>query len=681
MTLDQSGQWTFDLTVQYRHDAFSQPGVPYATSAQEIKNISSVSAAFTISPSSPLHNQIITLTSTSAAQAGATLDFDWDVLDPVSGSIVHSLSFCDGVHPVNYQCVIPAETLTWDIYDFRLILTNTATTPDDVSQALIEDFEVFNGNIQIDFNISNPNPEIGDFVGFNITGVAADDIERAVWTYGGTGCDGTTGYTCVEPSFPSCDVAAVAYNSGGTKTVRVTVTTTGGVVQPQVSHIVTVQNTGSCGGTTCSYGISPTTRTFTSDGGNGTISVSTQTGCPWTASEGVTWITITGGSSGNGSGTVSYQVAANTGAARTANITVAGKTHTVSQEATASICNYGLPTHSAVFDPPGGDGSFQVTASDTGCTWQASTAANWILITNGANHVGTSPLNFTVAENDTPHQRSATIDIVGSGGFTDHFTVTQNHPWIPVNFDWDIFSPEIGETVTFSTDPRLEVLSWTFTSADCQGNTPVITCSGVAGECNEVEWTFPGSGPQEITLETTTGSQTKGLVVKTTGECPPYCGKDGPPDASFVITPSPALEDQEITFTDTSSGGLKILATGLTWSPTSPEIGEIVHFTITGHSGDVRAEWNFGENGCGGFPQIQVCEPLYGDCLDWTFKFASGGDKTVSVTVKNPSTGAVIGSTSRTVTVQNVGSCDGVPTCTYSLNPSNWPLPGRGRDQ
>ena len=43
----------------------------------------------------------------------------------------------------------------------------------------------------------------------------------------------------------------------------------------------------------------------------------------------------------------------------------------------------------------------------------------------------------------------------------------------------------------------------------------------------------------------------------------PYCGKDGPPDASFVITPSPALEDQEVTFTDTSSGGLKILATGL----------------------------------------------------------------------------------------------------------------------
>ncbi len=385
----------------------------------------------------------------------------------------------------------------------------------------------------------------------------------------------------------------------------------------------------------------------------------------------MTWISITGGSSGNGSGTVSYQVAANTGPARTANITVAGKQHTVSQ-AVGVVCNFNLGTNSAVFNPPGGDGSFQVHASDASCTWQASTAANWILITNGANHTDSGPLTFTVAENDTPHQRSATIDIVGSGGFNGEFTVTQNHPYIAVNFDWDIFSPEIGETVTFSTDPRLEVLSWIFTSADCQGNTPVIACSGVAGECNEVEWTFPGDGPQEITLETTTGSQTKGLVVKNTGECPPYCGKDGPPDASFVITPSPALEDQEITFTDTSSGGLKILATGLTWSPASPEIGELVSLSITGQTGDVRAEWNFGENGCAGNPQIQVCSPSFSNCHDFSFKFASAGDKNVSVTVKDPSTNAILGSATQTITVQDVGSCDGVPACTYSLNPTNW---------
>ena len=40
--------------------------------------------------SSPLHNQAITLTSTSAAQTGATLDFDWDVLT-TDGILVNEL--------------------------------------------------------------------------------------------------------------------------------------------------------------------------------------------------------------------------------------------------------------------------------------------------------------------------------------------------------------------------------------------------------------------------------------------------------------------------------------------------------------------------------------------------------------------------------------------------------------
>jgi hypothetical protein len=47
----------------------------------------------------------------------------------------------------------------------------------------------------------------------------------------------------------------------------------------------------------------------------------------------VPWITITAGASGSGIGGVSYVVAANTGAARTGTLTVAGKTVTFSQAA------------------------------------------------------------------------------------------------------------------------------------------------------------------------------------------------------------------------------------------------------------------------------------------------------------------------------------------------------------
>jgi hypothetical protein len=188
----------------------------------------------------------------------------------------------------------------------------------------------------VDFTWVPTSPEIGQWAAFNITGVSANDIEQAVWTFGGTGCGGTTTYTCVEPSFPGCDVAAFQYASDGSKTVGLTVTTTGGVQQPQVQHALTVLNSGSCGGT-CTYSISPISRNFPSAGGSDSFSIVTQTGCSWSAFENVDWITITSGSSGIGSGAADYQVAANTGPIRTATIVVAGKTHTVSQAASPTL--------------------------------------------------------------------------------------------------------------------------------------------------------------------------------------------------------------------------------------------------------------------------------------------------------------------------------------------------------
>src|SRR5262249_50578549 len=60
---------------------------------------------------------------------------------------------------------------------------------------------------------------------------------------------------------------------------------------------------------------------------------STGGACSWSATDDASWITITSGASGIGSGTVSYRVAANTGPARTGHVYAAGLTHTVTQEA------------------------------------------------------------------------------------------------------------------------------------------------------------------------------------------------------------------------------------------------------------------------------------------------------------------------------------------------------------
>ena len=85
----------------------------------------------------------------------------------------------------------------------------------------------------------------------------------------------------------------------------------------------------------CTYSISPTSRSFSPDGGSGSINVSTGSGCHWSITQHSAWLSISN-SSGNGSGTVTYTVPSNisnTGTEpRTGTITVAGKTHTVYQE-------------------------------------------------------------------------------------------------------------------------------------------------------------------------------------------------------------------------------------------------------------------------------------------------------------------------------------------------------------
>jgi hypothetical protein len=92
------------------------------------------------------------------------------------------------------------------------------------------------------------------------------------------------------------------------------------------------------GSTTCTYSISPTSQSFGSGSGSGGVNVTTQSGCQWTVSGNPNWVTISGASSGTGSGTVSYSVAANGGAqSRQSTFTIAGKSFTVTQEGSSTL--------------------------------------------------------------------------------------------------------------------------------------------------------------------------------------------------------------------------------------------------------------------------------------------------------------------------------------------------------
>lgn len=126
----------------------------------------------------------------------------------------------------------------------------------------------------------------------------------------------TTGYTVTNiPDGTTYYFVVTAYDTSG--------------IESDPSNEAVYNSAGSC-----SYSISPTSASIGTSGGSGTVSVTTQSNCSWTTAAGASWVTITSGASGTGSGVIKYSVAANTGASRTAVSTIAGKGFTISQSGT-----------------------------------------------------------------------------------------------------------------------------------------------------------------------------------------------------------------------------------------------------------------------------------------------------------------------------------------------------------
>ena len=83
----------------------------------------------------------------------------------------------------------------------------------------------------------------------------------------------------------------------------------------------------------CTATLNPQTQAVPVLGGSFTVSVNTQIGCVWQAVESLSWVTVTSGSNGTGSGTVGYTVAPNVGGARNGTVAISGQTLTVNQAA------------------------------------------------------------------------------------------------------------------------------------------------------------------------------------------------------------------------------------------------------------------------------------------------------------------------------------------------------------
>jgi Putative binding domain, N-terminal/Viral BACON domain len=158
----------------------------------------------------------------------------------------------------------------------------------------------------------------------------------------------------------------------------------------------------------CVYTIQPTTQNVAGAGGSGTVNVSVAAGCTWTAASQSQWISITSGASGTGAGTVNYTVAANTGAARTGTLTIAGVTFTINQ---ASTCNFAIDRTAETVRKQGDKLRVDVTAS-AGCAWTATSPVSWVRVTSGATGSGNGKVELEVDRNDGD-PRTASVTIAG----------------------------------------------------------------------------------------------------------------------------------------------------------------------------------------------------------------------------------------------------------------------------
>lgn len=200
----------------------------------------------------------------------------------------------------------------------------------------------------------------------------------------------------------------------------------------------------------CIYSLSAASKTYLSNAGSGSIGIATANGCPWTASVDQSWITLTSGNTGSGNGTLAYSVAANTtGSSRSAVVTVAGQSLTVTQSAsnspsTAALQFVPLATPCRAADTRAGQGplvsgnttrDLQIVASSCGIPSTAQAfAMNVTAVPSGpltyltAFPTGSNrPLASTLNSFDGRIKSNAAIVPAGTGGAVSVFATDNTH--------------------------------------------------------------------------------------------------------------------------------------------------------------------------------------------------------------------------------------------------------------
>lgn len=277
----------------------------------------------------------------------------------------------------------------------------------------------------------------------------------------------------------------VAYeaNSGSARTGTVTVSASGAQGSPATVEIRQSEPAPALNVTPELYNVLATAGTLSfsvENAGTGVMN--------WTASSPDAWITITGGSPGVDSGTISLGYAANSGGERTGTVVVTapGALNSptvleIRQNAPVPILSVNPLSYSVGAE--NGSTAFEVSNIGPGTmNWTAQSDSAWLAITDGNSGTDTGTVTATYETNDGV-QRTGTITIIAPGAENSPQTLTVIQA-ASVNISILNVSPAteraevLGDTLTFEVSNSGELaMNWTAVS-----DTPWITITdGASG--------------------------------------------------------------------------------------------------------------------------------------------------------------------------------------------------------
>jgi hypothetical protein len=407
-------------------------------------------------------------------------------------------------------------------------------------------------------------------------------------------------------------------------------------------------------GAACTYTITPTSQSATAAASSGSASVSAGTGCEWSATSNATWLTLSGTTTGSGSGTVPFGIEANLGTAeRTGTLTIAGQTLTVTQA--GAPCSYSITPASQTVAAGGGSGSSSVT-TPAGCGWTALSNAAWISLTSAISGSGNGTVTFSIAANGGSTARAGTLTIAGQT-----FTVSQSGAGCTTGLTptTRVVSSAGGSHSTTVTAPA--DCAWGVTNNDPGWITVTSGTSGTGG--GVVNFTVAANSTQQPK----TGTLTIGGRIFTVSQAAAACSYSISP-TGVNVPATASTGSTALTTTATCSWTATSNTAWITVTDGSSKTGSgVVNFSVAANPTSLR---RFGSLTIGGrtFSVTQSSNSC-AYTLSPTSRTMAPAGGSASVTVATPSTCAWIGTPSASwITVANSGMGNGTLNYTVSAN-------------